>query len=74
MMTAVKGYYNGNQIVMDEQVPLRKGQQVIITLLEPPAEALKGNIDLRKYMGRGQKMFHGNADAYVKELRTGDRI
>lgn len=74
MMTAIKGYYNGSQIVMDEQIPLRKGQQVIITFLEPPTEASKGNIDLRKYMGRGQKMFHGNADAYVKGLRTDDRI
>lgn len=74
MMTAVNGYYNGNRIVMDEDIPLRKGQRVIITLLEPLAEQPKRDIDLRKYMGRGQKMFYGDADAYVKELRSSDRV
>lgn len=73
-MTAVNGYYDGSRIVMDEEIPLRKGQRVIITLLEPPTRAPRDDIDLRKYMGHGRKMFHGNADAYVKELRTGDRI
>lgn len=74
MLTAVQGYYNGTHIVTDEQINLRKGQKVIITVLEPVTELRQKNVDLRKYMGRGDKMFHGNADGYVKELRSDDRI
>ena len=73
MMTAVEGYYNGTQIVIDEDVQLRKGQRVIVTLLDIPDERKKKKIDLRQYIGRGQYKFPGGADAYVKELRENDR-
>ena len=74
MLTAIEGYYDGNQIVMDEAIVLRKGQRVIITILDPENRQRKNAVNLEKYMGRGEKMFDGNADEYVKELRADDRV
>lgn len=34
VLVAVKGYYNGSQIVMDEDIKLIAGQEVIVTILE----------------------------------------
>lgn len=73
MLTAVKGYYNGNQIVMEEDIQLSTGQEVIVTILETPKQSKK-KIDLKKYMGRGEKMFQTDAQDYIKELRDSDRV
>ena len=74
MMTAVEGYYNGTQIVTDEKIHLRKGQRLIITVLETTTAHSEKPSDLSKYMGRGKKMFNGNVDTYVEELRANDRV
>ena len=68
MLAAVKGYYNGKQIVMNEDVKLAAGQEVIVTILEMQNKAKK-TVDLKKYMGRGEKMFQTDAQDYIKELR-----
>ncbi len=34
MLSAVKGYYDGNKIVVDDDIQLAIGQRVIITILE----------------------------------------
>lgn len=73
MLAAVKGYYNGKQIVMNEDVKLAAGQEVIVTILEMQNKAKKA-IDLKKYMGRGEKMFQTDAQDYIKELRDSDRV
>ena len=73
MLAAVKGYYNGKQIVMNEDVKLAAGQEVIVTILEMQNKAKK-KIDLKKYMGRGEKMFQTDAQDYIKELRDSDRV
>lgn len=31
-------------------------------------------VDLRKYMGRGEKMFQSDAQEYIKEIRDNDRV
>ena len=73
MLAAVNGYYDGEQIVMDEKVKMQKGQKVIITILEySPMREKK--IDLKKYMGRGEKLFQTDAGEYVKGLRSDDRV
>ena len=74
MMTAVEGYYNGTHIVIDEKIHLHKGQRVIVTVLESSDEQSGKKRDLREYMGRGDRMFLGNAEDYVKELRANDRV
>lgn len=73
MLAAVKGYYNGKQIVMNEDVKLAAGQEVIVTILEMQNK-VKKKIDLKKYMGRGEKMFQTDAQDYIKELRDCDRV
>ena len=70
MLTAVEGYYNGTQIVIDERVTLRKGQRVILTILDSLSEPNVKSVNLKKYMDRGEKMFHGTVDEYVKGLRS----
>lgn len=49
------------------------GQEVIVTILDMP-EKKKKSINLEKYMGRGKKMFTDDAQEYVKELRSNDRL
>ena len=73
MLTAISGYYNGNYIVTDGNIALKKGQKVIITL-DIPDEEIAKKVDLSGFMGRGEKMFHTDATDYVKELRKDDRI
>ena len=73
-MTSVKGSYDGFHIVPDEEITLKTGQQAIITvsdLLEPPVPATE-SLDLSRYMGRGEKMFHTDAQEYVTKSRTND--
>ena len=58
MLMAVNGYYNGSNIILEEDVPLSP----------------KNNINLNNYMGRGKKMFSTDAQDYIKELRKNDRL
>ena len=75
MLTSVSGYYNGTEIVMDEAVTMNVGQRVIVTILSTTEKTRKtGKVSLEKYVGRGEKMFTGDAGDYVKELRQHDRI
>ena len=76
MLSAVSGYYNGSHIVMDEEIYLQPGQKVIITVLSETVnnhDTDEKRRNLRKFMYRGPKMFDGNAQDYVKELRANDR-
>ena len=73
MLTAITGYFDGNYIVTDGNVALKKGQKVIITL-DIPDDAVPKKVDLSGFMGPGEKMFQTDAAEYVKELRKDDRI
>lgn len=73
MLAAVKGYYNGNHIVINENISLYTGQEVIVTILDTPEQPEK-KIDLKKYMNRGEKMFHTDAQDYIKGMRDHDRL
>ena len=73
MLAAVKGYYNGSHIVLNEDIGLSAGQEVIVTILDTQSVPEK-KIDLKKYMGRGEKMFHSDAQDYIREMRDSDRI
>lgn len=72
MFAAVNGYYNGNNIVLEENVSLAEGQRVIVTILDTTQK--KEKIDLERYIGRGKKMFHSDAQEYVRKLRENDRL
>ncbi len=73
MLAAVKGYYDGKQIVMEENIDLTKGQEVIVTILDMKRKEKK-KVDIKQYVGRGEKMFHTDAQEYVRELRVDDRM
>ena len=73
MLAAVKGYYNGSHIVINEDLNLSTGQDVIVTILDTQNVPDK-KIDLKKYMGRRETMFHAEAQEYIKEMRDSDRI
>ena len=70
MYMSVNGHYDGTHIVIDEEVPIKIGQKVIVTILEPlKRKESEEYVDLKKYMGRGEKMFQTDAGDYIKELR-----
>lgn len=83
MLAAVKGYYDGNQIVVNEEdrKNLSVGDEVIITILD--------KINRQKVETRAEKRRHlieSNAfvistgrtvkeiDEYIRELRDNDRF
>lgn len=73
MLATVKGYYNGNHIVISENVNLNIGQEVMITILDTKSTSEK-KVDLKKYMGKGEKLFQTDAQDYIKEMRSDERI
>lgn len=73
MLATVKGYYNGNHIVISENVNLNIGQEVMITILDTKSTSEK-KVDLKKYMGKGEKMFQTDAQDYIKEMRSDEQI
>lgn len=83
MLAAVKGYYDGRQIVIAEadQKSFNKGDEVIVTILkrsqaqvaEARASRRRKIIDNEDYvldMGRTAE----EIDAYVREMRRDDRF
>ncbi|MGN0587591.1 MAG: hypothetical protein ACI4JF_09925 [Oscillospiraceae bacterium] len=71
-MFAVKGYFNGDNIILDEDVDIEKGQEVIVTVL-PSFKTESVKPDLSVYMGRGNKMFDTDAGIFIDKLRGNDR-
>lgn len=60
MMLAVKGIIQGNAVVIeDEDIKKYEGKDVIVTILDYPykKQHKEKEVDLRKYMWRGEKMF-----------------
>ncbi len=82
MLATVKGYYDGTQIILDEndRKSLNNGNEVIITILgktdasKQTRSAKRRNIvDMDKYVistGRSAE----DIDNYVRELRDNDRF
>ena len=82
MLAAVKGYYDGTQIVVDEndRKTLNIGDEVIITILnrlnttgtETRADKRSRIIDQEKYVTSGDRNT-AEMDNYIREMRD-DRI
>lgn len=83
MLAAVKGYYDGNQIVVneDDRKNLSVGDEVIVTILdkingqkvETRAEKRRRLIDADAFViptGRTAE----EIDGYIKEMRSDDRF
>lgn len=82
MLAAVKGYYDGTQIIIDEndKKTLNIGDEVIITILdrlnavkrETRADKRLSIVDLEKYVIPSERTIE-EIDEYIRELRE-DRI
>lgn len=81
MLTAVKGYYDGNQIVMDEsdKKNLNIGDEVIITILDniniqktDTRAVQRKKIDWDSFLIPSER--GKNVDEYMKEMREDDRL
>jgi len=82
MLAAVKGYYDGTQIVLDEndRKSLNNGDEVIVTILgklgtskQTRSTKRRNIIDMDKYVvstGRSVE----DIDNYIRELRDNDRF
>ncbi len=83
MLAAVKGYYDGKQIIVDEndRKSLNVGDELIITILsgldstrkETRAERRSRILDRKKYVNSG-KMTTMEIDEYIKEQRSDERF
>ena len=47
---------------------------MIVTILDFQFEQQKKQVDLKKYMGRGEKLFQSDAQEAIRELRDYDRL
>lgn len=83
MLAAVKGYYDGNQIVMDEddRKNFNAGDEVIITILDKISrQRIETRVEKRRRLidsdafvvptGRTAE----EVDEYIKEMRFNDRF
>lgn len=83
MLAAVKGYYDGNQIIMseDDRKNLNVGDEVIITILdrinrqkvETRAEKRRRLIESDAFVISTGRTVEA-VDKYIKELRDNDRF
>ena len=82
ILTALKGYYDGNKIVLDEndQKSLNARDEVVVTILDKlgtmwkskRAEKRKNIVDLDKYVISTERSAE-EIDDYIRELRDNDR-
>lgn len=82
MLAAVKGYYDGNQIILDEndRNSLSVGDELIITILDRIDEQKEARAEKRRRLiesgafvvssGRTAK----DINEYIQEMRTNDRL
>ena len=82
MLAALKGYYDGNKIVLDEndQKNLNAGDEVVVTILDKlgtmwkakRAEKRRSIVDLDKYVISTERSAE-EIDDHIRELRDNDR-
>lgn len=70
-MFAVNGYYNGTNIVLEQDVALAEGQRVLV-VLETPVNRKRQIINLNQYVTTTER--GKNVDSYMEEMRGNDRI
>lgn len=73
-MLAVKGYYDGTKIIVNDDIILQEGQELIITLLDTQLSSISLNkkFDFDKYTVKIDRK--QDPQEYVKELRENDRV
>lgn len=71
-MLAVNGYYNGNSIVLDKEIEMKKGQRLIVVLETSTSGRERRKLDLNQYVTPTER--GKNVEAYMEEMRGNDRI
>lgn len=71
-MLAVNGYYNGSNIVLDEQIEMAVGQKLMVIIETPIPASKRKKIDLDKYVTPTERGKH--VEEYMEEMRGNDRI
>ena len=61
-------------VIEEEDMEKYDGKDVIVTILDFPYRQKEKKVDLKKYMGRGEKLFHSDAQEYIREMRDHDRL
>lgn len=75
MLASIKGYYDGEQIIIDEvdKKQMMIGQEVIITLLDYPSKhGMLEDLEMDKFVIPTERGEH--VDEYIKEIRENDRF
>lgn len=70
MTTIIKSYHNVKQIIIKENI---KTWQKLL-LIFPIYQTNQKRKPIKKYTGKGEKMFYNNAQEYIKELQKNSRI
>lgn len=73
MLATVKGYYDGDKIVIDEYVKLVAGQQVMVTILEndvPKLNEVNGNDETKNLLEITKNEFEGKMARAMKEIES----
>ena len=74
MLTVVHGYYDGAQIVLNENIKLSHGQQVIVTILDDtsfgdkPAQNDTPQAERNKAFERLETWRHSNKNCWGKDF------
>lgn len=82
MLAAVKGYYDGNQIILDEndRKGLSVGDELIITILDRIDEQKESRAEKRRRLIESGAFVVSSGrtaqdiDEYIQEMRTNDRL
>lgn len=82
MLAAVKGYYDGNQIILDEndRKSLSVGDELIITILDRIDEQKESRAEKRRRLIESGAFVVSSGrtaqdiDEYIQEMRTNDRL
>lgn len=72
MFMTVEGHYDGEQIVLNENINLSNGQKVMVIVL--PEKTVKKKIDYAKYRLGKETNFPANVEEYIREMRDNDRF
>ncbi|MBO6179093.1 MAG: hypothetical protein IKN12_05990 [Selenomonadaceae bacterium] len=72
MFMTVEGHFNGEKIVLNENINLTYGQKVMVIVL--PEKNVKKKIDYAKYRLGEETNFPADVEGYIREMRDNDRF
>ena len=68
----ITGMFNGKYIIPDKDIRPKAGQKIIVTIRDITRS--KTEVDLDKYINKGEKLFKKDAQEYIREIRDEERF